>query len=65
MTNSHPSKTMSCEEFQTLLPELLAAKEDVDFHPHVEVCDRCKALIEDLHRIAEAAARKQYGEDRL
>ena len=49
-----PAK-MSCEEFQAQLPELIASGVDVAAHPHLQGCDRCRALLADLETIAEAA----------
>jgi predicted anti-sigma-YlaC factor YlaD len=47
---------MSCEEFQALVPELIAAG-SVYTHPHLQNCDLCRALIVDLDMIAEEASR--------
>jgi hypothetical protein len=55
MTDRRDIKPMSCEEFQSLLPELVGAEEDPARHPHVEGCELCRALIDDLNRIAEDA----------
>lgn len=46
---------MSCAEFQARLPELIGAGEDAAAHPHVQGCDRCRALLAELETIAEAA----------
>ena len=46
---------MSCEEFQAQLPELIGSGEDVSAHPHLQSCDRCRALLAELETIAEAA----------
>jgi len=46
---------MSCEEFQAQLPELIGSGEDVSAHPHVQSCERCRALLAALETIAEAA----------
>jgi hypothetical protein len=51
---------LSCEEFQSRLPTLLEADPDLDLHPHARSCALCRALVEDLFRIAEEA-RKFYG----
>jgi hypothetical protein len=48
-------RKMSCEEFQAQLPELIGSGEDASAHPHVQGCDRCRALLADLETIAEAA----------
>lgn len=49
------SKTMSCEEFQAHLPELIGSGVDASAHPHVQQCDLCRALLTELETIAEAA----------
>ena len=46
---------MSCEEFQAHLPELIGSGEDASAHPHLESCDRCRALLDELETIAQAA----------
>ena len=48
-------RKMRCEEFQAQLSELIGSGEDVAAHPHVQNCDRCRALLADLETIAEAA----------
>ena len=48
-------KDMSCEEFQSHLPELIGAGVDVSSHPHVLGCELCRALLADLETIAAAA----------
>jgi predicted anti-sigma-YlaC factor YlaD len=53
MTND--PKTMSCEEFQAHLPELIGSGENVANHPHLKDCELCRALLDDLETIAEAA----------
>ena len=47
--------SLSCEEFQAQLPELVGSGEDVAKHPHVQNCELCRALLADLETIAEAA----------
>ncbi len=46
---------MSCEEFQAQLSELIGSGEDVSAHPHVQGCERCRALLSELQTIADAA----------
>jgi hypothetical protein len=53
MTND--PKTMSCQEFQARLPELIGSGENASDHPHVQECELCRALLADLETIAEAA----------
>jgi hypothetical protein len=52
--NDHTTK-MTCEEFQSQMPELIASGENASEHPHVRECDLCRALLQDLETIAEAA----------
>jgi predicted anti-sigma-YlaC factor YlaD len=47
--------TMTCEQFQAQLPDLIGSGENLDSHPHLSVCPRCRALLADLKTIAEAA----------
>ena len=56
MTNEFngPEK-MTCEEFQSHLPELIASGVDVSAHPHMQDCELCRSLLADLEAIAEAA----------
>jgi hypothetical protein len=46
---------MTCEEFQAHMPDLIASGENAAAHPHVRECDLCRALLQDLETIAEAA----------
>ncbi|HEY1579633.1 MAG TPA: hypothetical protein VGF82_21395 [Terracidiphilus sp.] len=48
-------KSMSCEEFQNQLAELVGSGADVRNHPHIQQCDLCRRLYEDLQTIADAA----------
>jgi len=61
-------KSMSCEEFQNHLPELVGSGVDVENHPHIKSCDICRRLYEDLQTIADAAKQlfpDQQPEDNL
>jgi anti-sigma factor RsiW len=49
-----PSK-LSCAEFQAQLPDLISSGKDAAAHPHLQSCERCRALLADLETIAEAA----------
>jgi hypothetical protein len=49
--------SMSCAAFQAQLPELIGAGTPLVFHPHIQNCDCCRALLHDLESIAEAARR--------
>jgi hypothetical protein len=46
---------MSCEDFQDQMAELIGSGEDLSTHPHVQTCARCRALLNELETIAEAA----------
>ncbi len=46
---------MRCEEFQAKMPELIGSGADIGSHPHVQSCALCRALLNDLETIAEAA----------
>jgi hypothetical protein len=46
---------LSCAEFQAQLSELIGSGEDAASHPHLQSCERCRALLADLQTIAEAA----------
>jgi hypothetical protein len=52
---THDPNSMSCQEFQEQLPELIGSGEDVARHPHLRNCELCRALLNDLETIAEAA----------
>jgi hypothetical protein len=62
------SKSMSCEEFQSQLAELVGSGADVSNHPHIKECDNCRRLYQDLQTIADAAKQlfpDQQPEDEL
>ena len=46
---------LSCAEFQSQMPELIGSGADASAHPHVQSCEKCRALLADLETIAEAA----------
>lgn len=48
-------KNLSCAEFQSQLAELIGSGQNASEHPHVQNCALCKALLNDLETIAEAA----------
>ncbi|HWE87319.1 MAG TPA: hypothetical protein VG267_20400 [Terracidiphilus sp.] len=52
---THDPKNMTCEEFQSHMPELIGSGEDASAHPHMQSCALCSALLSDLETIAEAA----------
>lgn len=55
-------KSMSCEEFQNQLAELVGSGADVKNHPHITICENdCLRLYQDLQTIADAA--KQLFQD--
>jgi hypothetical protein len=60
--------SMTCEEFQNQLAELVGSGADVANHPHLANCDNCRRLYEDLQTIADAARQlfpDQQPEDNL
>jgi hypothetical protein len=52
--NDQP-EVLDCRQFQEQLPELIGTGADINLHPHVGSCALCRALLEDLEAIAEAA----------
>ena len=46
---------MTCEEFQSHLPELIGSGEDATQHPHILECELCRSLLAELQAIADAA----------
>jgi hypothetical protein len=46
---------LSCSEFQAQLPELIGGGTPIVFHPHIQSCECCRALLTDLENIAKAA----------
>ena len=51
MNESHASIT--CEEFQQLLPELVLSDARLYTHPHLQNCATCRKLVVDLEMIAD------------
>jgi len=47
--------TMSCQQFQSLLPELIGSGLVAADHPHLQHCELSNSLLADLETIAEAA----------
>jgi hypothetical protein len=52
--NSNRSN-MSCVDFQAQMAELIGSGEDLSAHPHLQDCADCRALLNDLKTIADAA----------
>ena len=48
-------KTMTCSEFQDVLPELFESQADLSGHDHLKTCENCAALVRDLQYIASQA----------
>ncbi len=46
---------MSCQEFQSQLPELIGSGKVSADNAHLKNCQLCQALLDDLETIAEAA----------
>jgi hypothetical protein len=55
MTDPRDTRTLSCEEFQAQLPELIGSGENIGLHPHIQSCALCRQLVAELETIAEAA----------
>ncbi len=51
---SPAGRPVTCEEFQTRMPELLGG--DIHDHEHLKTCARCRALLDELEQIAIAAS---------
>jgi hypothetical protein len=49
------ARSLTCQQFQTLLPELIGSREDIATNPHLQHCPLCRELLSDLESIAEAA----------
>jgi hypothetical protein len=48
-------QSMTCQEFQDQLPELIGSGLSIAEHPHYQSCELCRALLADLEAIAHAA----------
>jgi hypothetical protein len=48
-------KSLTCDQFQTRLPELIGSEENLTAHPHLHPCPICGALLADLVSITQAA----------
>jgi predicted anti-sigma-YlaC factor YlaD len=48
-------KSMTCEEFQAQLSDLVGSGAVVENHPHIKECAICRELYEQLKAIADAA----------
>lgn len=51
----HFASDLSCETFQTALPDFIGSGENMAAHPHLQSCELCRALLADLDVIAQAA----------
>ncbi len=47
--------TPDCATFQDGLPGLFESEEDVNAQPHLQTCENCRALVQELQYIAEQA----------
>jgi len=52
-TSADGVKSLSCEEFQAQLPEMMGS--GVRDHEHLKTCARCQELLEELEYIASIA----------
>lgn len=55
MTDDSEPEATDCQEFQRRLTTLLVAGEDLYRDRHLQTCERCRALVVDLEKIAENA----------
>jgi tRNA U54 and U55 pseudouridine synthase Pus10 len=62
MTDNSEQGFAACEKFQQQLPTLMQAGGDLYDHPHARNCELCRALLDDLERIAEEA-RHRFGSE--
>ncbi len=49
------AKTMTCAEFQEIMPELFESQADLNAQDHLRTCENCAALVRDLEYIASQA----------
>ncbi|HEV2275379.1 MAG TPA: hypothetical protein VGR96_14505 [Acidobacteriaceae bacterium] len=52
---AHETPSMNCADFQNRLPELFESGEDLSSDPHLNTCENCSALVQDLQYIAQQA----------
>ena len=52
---------LTCEEFQSQIPELLTSSADPEPHPHVKSCAICRQLLQEIETIAENARHFRFG----
>ena len=52
---NHGNNNSACPAFQEQLAELIGSGEDVNNHTHLQSCELCRQLLEELETIAEAA----------
>jgi hypothetical protein len=48
-------RKLNCAAFQDQLPDLIGSGENIAAHPHLRSCALCRALVNDLVTIAQAA----------
>ncbi len=48
-------KNMGCQEFRAQLSDLVGSGAVVENHPHIQDCEICRELYEQLKAIADAA----------
>jgi hypothetical protein len=54
-SNYTPEADEECVAFQSQMPERIGAGEDLQAHPHMLTCERCRSLVQELEFIAGAA----------
>lgn len=48
-------RKLTCEEFQSQLPELINSGSEPSEHPHAKTCANCRQIAQELESIADAA----------
>jgi hypothetical protein len=49
------ASTADCAAFQNQLPSLFESGADLNTDPHLQACEKCSALVQDLEYIAQQA----------
>lgn len=52
---------LTCEEFQSQIPKMIASGANTGEHPHVKACAICRELLRELETIAENARHLLFG----
>jgi hypothetical protein len=62
MTADSKREDAGCEKFQEQVVTLLETGKDPYDHPHPRSCELCRALLDDLEKIAKALRRLRLGD---